>query len=57
MSKIQNTKRSGYLFIASGCMFFLVTILAHRPAFYGFFGIALAYIVIGATMLRKAKRE
>jgi hypothetical protein len=57
MSNIQNPKRSGYLFIASGCMFFLVAIMAHRPAFYAFFGVAFAYIAIGANMLRKAKRK
>jgi len=53
MSNSQNAKRSGYLFLASGCMFFTAAIFGKQLAFCG---IGVAFIAIGATTLQKAKR-
>lgn len=57
MSNTQSPKRSGYLFIASGCLFFAVALFGQHPATYGFFGVGIAFIAIGTSTLRKAKRE
>lgn len=57
MSSIQRTKRSGYLFLASGGIFFCVALLGKQPVFYGLFGVGVAFIAIGASTLRKANRE
>lgn len=57
MSNPQTTKYSGYLYIASGCIFFLLAIFGQHPSSYGFMGVAVVFITLGAAMLRKAKRE
>ena len=59
MSTSHNSKRSGSLFIAAGCVFFVAAVVggvfAAQPVFYSFFGIGAAFIAIGAVVLRKAK--
>lgn len=57
MSNPQTTKYSGYLYIASGCIFFLLAIFGQHPSSYGFMGVAVVFITLGGAMLRKAKRE
>lgn len=53
MSGNQNPKRSGYLFLAGGCMFFGAALFGKQLAFCG---IGAAFIAIGASILQKAKR-
>ena len=53
MSSIQSPKRSGYLFLASGCTFFCLAFFGKLPAFYG---VGAAFLAIGASTLQKAKR-
>ncbi|HUA80036.1 MAG TPA: hypothetical protein VL997_06670 [Dyella sp.] len=57
MSSPETTKLSGYLYIASGCVFFLIAMFGRHPSSYGFMGVAVVFITLGATLLRKAKRE
>ncbi|WP_233840364.1 hypothetical protein [Dyella sp. 2HG41-7] len=57
MSNAQTTRRSGYLYIASGSIFFLLAIFGQHPSSYGFMGVAVVFVTLGATLLRKAKRE
>lgn len=49
----RNARRSGYLFIAAGCVFLLAAYLGKQVAFCG---IALAFIAIGASYVARAKR-
>ncbi|MGH8156815.1 MAG: hypothetical protein ACREPQ_01730 [Rhodanobacter sp.] len=53
VSSSQNTRRSGYLFIAAGCMFFFAAYLGKQVAFCG---IGVAFIAIGAAYVARAKR-
>lgn len=48
----KNKKRSAYLLIVAGCMFFFVAVGGKQPAFYG---LGAAFVAIGATNLRKSK--
>lgn len=52
MSVVQNKKRSGYLFLAGGCAFFLAAFFGKQAAFYG---LGAMFLAIGASYLRKAK--
>jgi uncharacterized membrane protein (UPF0136 family) len=53
VSSSKNTKVSGYLFIAAGCMFFFAAYLGKQVAFWG---VGLALIAVGATYVARAKR-
>ncbi|WP_049628941.1 hypothetical protein [Cellvibrio sp. pealriver] len=46
-------KFSGYCFIASGCLFFLVAVSSGHVAFYG---VGAALIAAGGAYLTKAKK-
>ena len=46
----QNKKRSGYLFLAAGAMFFVAAWLGKQPAFYG---IGAMFIALGAGALHR----
>ncbi|KRA33771.1 hypothetical protein ASD68_12530 [Rhodanobacter sp. Root627] len=51
---MSGAKRSGYLFMAAGCAFFLAAYLGAQVAFYG---IAAAFIAIGASRMARARRH
>lgn len=47
-----NDKRGGYLFVAVGCMFFIVALASKQGAFVGVGG---AFLGAGVARLRKSK--
>jgi len=51
---MRGAKRSGYLFMAAGGVFFLAAYLGTQVAFYG---IAAAFIAIGASRVARAGRR
>jgi bacteriorhodopsin len=61
MSTVPNKKLSAYLFLVAGGIFFVAAIvgaiIARQPAFYGFFGIGAAFVVIAIALLHRAKRR
>ena len=53
MANSLNAKRSGYLFIAAGCMFFIAAYLGKQLAFCG---VGVAFIGIGASFVVRTRR-
>jgi hypothetical protein len=49
------SKRSGYLFIAAGAIFFIVAAGGEQKAFSAFYGVGAAFIAIGAAHVKKSK--
>jgi hypothetical protein len=47
-------KRSGYLFMVAGCMFFLAAYFGKQVAFYA---LAAIFIALGASRLARARRR
>lgn len=52
MCSVQHGKRSGYLFIAGGCMFLLAAFVGKHTTFYS---VSAMFLAIGVSYLRKGK--
>ncbi|WP_438862296.1 hypothetical protein [Neptunicella sp.] len=54
MQTVNKSKKSGYLFIASGVAFFAAAILGEQLSFYG---IGLMFVILGSAFIHKASEE
>lgn len=50
MSKIKNSKYSGYLFMMSGAIFFATAVISEQKSY---FGIGVMFICLGLAFIRK----